>query len=422
MNNTLNNIKTNPNSPVKNKKYRFNYTVKDQKGNLIKGNFDGYSQNDINSFLVSQGYQVVSIKKNNLASVLGLTKSVTRKISHRDLVFFLTQLSTYLKSGIPLIDSVIILSRQTKNKTKKLLYQKIVFELTSGFSLSEALEKQGDIFPRLLINMIKTSELTGNLTEVLDDMVEYYKTSDKNRRDIISAMTYPSVIFVFAVMILTFIVIWVVPQFTSMYEDLGSEVPAITLFLINFSDYLGNNLFNIIGGLALIIFIFFLLYKNVKMFRYLVQSLSLRLPVTGKALMYNELIMFTKTFASLINHDVFITDSMDILQKITNNEVYKALITDAVTNLSNGNGISSSFKNHWAFPQIAYEMLVTGEKTGRIGQMMQNVCNYYEEEQRTIISKMKSLIEPAMIVIIAIIVGIILLSVIVPMFSIYEQI
>jgi type IV pilus assembly protein PilC len=409
-------------NPVKEKQKRFQYTVKDKTGKTVNGSFDAYTARDVNSFLISQGYEVISIKEDKLTTSLTIFSFSNRKMRNKDLIFFLTQLSTYIKSGIPLVDSVAILSRQTKDKHIKLLYQKLVFELNAGVSFSEALVKQGNSFPKLLINMVKTSELTGSLTDVLDDMANYYKTSETNRKEIIGALTYPSVIFVFAIAILTFIILWVVPQFTSMYSQLGSELPWITKLLISFSDFLSKYIFLIILAIALIIIILVVMYKNITSFRYFVQKTLMHIPVVSKIIKYNELIMFTKTFASLINHDVFITDSMEILGKITNNEIYKLLIRDAVNNLSTGNGVSVAFKDHWAFPQTAYEMLVTGERTGRLGPMMQNVANYYEEEQSTLIKQMKSLIEPIMIVFIAVMVGIILLSVIVPMFSMYDSI
>ena len=148
----------------------------------------------------------------------------------------------------------------------------------------------------------------------------------------------------------------------------------------------------------------------------------LHLPIVKTVIMDSEIIMFTKTFASLTNHDVFITDSMEILGKITNNEIYKSMIGDAIVNLKAGEGISVAFKNQWAFPSTAYEMMVTGEKTGRMGDMMQTVANYYQDHQKMIVSQLKSLIEPIMIVALAVIVGIILLSVVIPMFSIYDQV
>lgn len=410
------------NNLKKDRKLRFKYIVQNKDGKQLNGSFDAYNAKDVNSFLASQGYNVISIKEDDFANKLLLTRFSGRKMKNKDLIFFLTQLSTYIKSGIPLVDSVAILSRQTKDKKLKLLYQKIVFELNAGVSFSEALIKQGDSFPKLLINMVKTSELTGSLTDVLDDMTSYYKTSETNRKEIIGALTYPCAIFVFAIAILTFIILWVVPQFTSMYASLGSELPWITVFLINFSDFLSKYIFYLVFGIVFVVVVIVVMYKNITTVRRFMQSCAMHVPVFGTIIKYKELIMFTKTFASLINHDVFITDSMEILGKISNNEIYKMIIKDAVTNLSEGNGVSIAFKDHWAFPQTAYEMLLTGERTGRLGPMMQSVTSHFEEEQSALIKQMKSLIEPIMIVFIAVMVGVILMAVIIPMFDMYNSI
>ena len=175
-------------------------------------------------------------------------------------------------------------------------------------------------------------------------------------------------------------------------------------------------------GIIAVISIFVLLYKKVRGFRYYVQYITMHIPVVREIIKYNQLITFTSTFATLIKHDVFITDSMAILSKITDNLIYKEIIDDAISNLSKGNGVSIAFKGHWAFPDTAYEMLVTGEKTGKLGDMMYHVAEFYQEEQTNIIARMKSLIEPVMIILLAALVGVILLSVVVPMFDIYSKI
>ena len=148
----------------------------------------------------------------------------------------------------------------------------------------------------------------------------------------------------------------------------------------------------------------------------------MNIPVFGNIIIYNEVAVFSRTFANLLNHNVFITDSIDVLSKITENEVYKELIYDTANNLTRGESVSSAFKNHWAFPEIAYQMLLTGEKTGRLGQMMEKVSLYFEEQHRNIINRMKSLIEPILIVSLAFIVGFILISVFTPMFDSYSMI
>ena len=403
------------------KKIHYKYKARDKEGRIKKSSLDAYSKLEVHSFLENQGLDVLEIKEDKFGTSIFMAFS-NREMSTKNLTFFLTQLSTYIKSGIPLVDSVQILANQTKSKSLKVLYNKIVFELNSGVSFSQALTNQGKIFPKLLINMVKTSELTGNLTGVLDDMAKYYKSAEENRKQIISAMTYPSVIFIFAIAVITFIILNIVPSFVSMYSELGSDLPTITLIIINLSDFLQSNIFYVLLVIISIVVILVIMYKNITSFRYAVQWILMHIPVVKNIIIYNQIIMFTKTFASLINYDVFITDSMEILGKITNNEIYKMLIKDAVTNLSNGNGVSIAFKGQWAFPDIAYQMLLTGERTGRMGQMMQSVSEYYEVEQKTLTTQLKSLIEPIMIVFLAILVGIILLAVMLPMFNMYNEV
>lgn len=402
-------------------KTRYKYVAYDKNGKQVKGYFDAFRRMDVESFLTAQGYKILDIKTKKISKA-GDFFTFSNEMKYKDLVFFLTQLSTYIKSGIPLTESLVMIENQTKDKKKKNLYKRIVYELNTGANFSEALARQGNVFPKLLINMLKTSELTGNLTESLDDMAAYYKTADSNRKQVISALTYPSVVLVISIAVLTFLLIFIIPKFQSIFDQLGSNLPGITLFLINMSTFLQNNVIKIVLAIFASIIIIVMLYRHVKKFRYCVQWVAMHIPVIKDVLIDNEVVMFTKTFSSLIRHDVFITDSIEMLGKITNNEIYKDIIKEAVTNLSAGAGLSPAFENKWAFPRIAYEMLVTGEKTGRLGVMMENVANYYEEEQKNLIQRLKSLIEPVMIIVLAFIVGVILLAIFIPMFSIYSDI
>lgn len=402
-------------------KTRYKYVAYDKNGKQVKGYFDAFRKMDVESFLTAQGYKILNIKAKKISKA-GDFFTFSNEMKYKDLVFFLTQLSTYIKSGIPLTESLVMIENQTKDKKKKDLYKRIVYELNTGANFSEALARQGNVFPKLLINMLKTSELTGNLTESLDDMAAYYKTADSNRKQVISALTYPSVVLVISIAVLTFLLIFIIPKFQSIFDQLGSNLPGITLFLINMSTFLQNNVIKIVLAIFAGIIIIVMLYRHVKKFRYCVQWVAMHIPVIKDVLIDNEVVMFTKTFSSLIRHDVFITDSIEMLGKITNNEIYKDIIKEAVTNLSAGAGLSPAFENKWAFPRIAYEMLVTGEKTGRLGVMMENVANYYEEEQKNLIQRLKSLIEPVMIIVLAFIVGVILLAIFIPMFSIYSDI
>ena len=411
----------NANQAMTRVKTRYKYTAYDKNGKQVKGYFDAFRRMDVESFLTAQGYKIVDIKAKKISKISNFLM-FSNEMKYKDLSFFLTQLSTYIKSGIPLTDSLVMIENQTKDKKKKNLYKRVIYELNTGANFSEALARQGNIFPKLLINMLKTSELTGNLTESLDDMASYYKTADNNRKQVISALTYPSIVLVISIAVLTFLLIYIIPEFQGIFDQLGSKLPGITLFLINMSEFMQNNIIKIVLAIFASVIIIIMLYKHVKKFRYYVQWIAMHIPVIRDVLIDNEIVMFTKTFSSLIKHDVYITDSIEMLGKITNNEIFKDIIKEAVTNLSAGAGLSLAFENKWAFPRIAYEMLVTGEKTGRLGPMMDNVANYYEEEQKNLVQRLKSLVEPVMIIILAFIIGVILLAVFIPMFSIYSDV
>lgn len=396
----------------------FNYIAKNAKGEMEKGSIEALSRVDVHSFLLAEGYEVYEITAAKAS--FDLFGSGNYRIKKNRLIFYLSQLSAYLKSGIALSEAVKILEEQAKNKHEKKLWKAVYYDLSMGDVLSLAMEKRKDSFPKLLINMIKTAEMTGNLPETLDDMVDYYTESENTKRQMKSAMLYPAVVTVFAIIVVTFILMWVVPQFVDIYADLGSDIPAITKFVIKISDFLKNYLIYILLAIIVLILIYLYMFKNIKAFRKTMQEFMMHLPVFGKIIIYNEVTIFTKTFANLINHNVFITDSIDVLSKITDNEIYKKLIFDTAKNLTKGDTISKAFKDHWAFPNIAYQMLLTGEKTGRLGPMMEKVSEYFQEQHRNIINQMKTLIEPVLIVTLAVVVGGILLAVIIPMYSMYD--
>jgi len=401
------------------KKQRFKYQILNDQGLKETGYIDALSKDDLQNYLENEGYQVVSIKpQNNLlhASIGGT------KMKYADLAFVLTQLSTYLKAGIPLIDSVKILQKQSVKPEQKRIFSNITYELVRGESFSHALSRQGSTFPQLLINMVKTAELTGDLPSILDDMTEYYTSIDRTRKQVVSAMTYPIIIFIFALVVITFILLYIVPEFVSLFEQNNAEIPALTRFVIGASNFLTHNALYVIGGILIFLIVYMICFKKVKSFRKMMQSLFMRLPVIGNIMIYKEVSMFTKTFASLLNHDVFITDSMAILSTISSNEVYREIIQDSLDYLSRGAKISDSFKGKWAFPVVAYEMLVTGENTGRLPLMMNYVANYYSDLHSNYIKRLNTFIEPVMILFLAIIVGVVVLSVIIPMFSFYSQI
>lgn len=398
------------------KKYTFKYRVQNKKGVKFYGYLDAYNEENVKAYLKNEGYHVLSVEKQSKLKSLEVKAP---KLKDSEIAFMIAELSTYLKAGISLVDSVKILEKQSVKSSKKRIYSNIIYELAKGENFSKALENQKGVFPIFLINMIKTSELTGDLVGTLDDMRAYYDTKDKNRKQVINSMTYPAVLFCFSIIVLFFILTYVLPSFVSLFDAEDASVPTFTKIVLGASTFLTAHKWGIIIGIILIILGLRLLYKYVKGARRVMQIFAMKLPVIGKIIIYSEVTMFTKTFASLLNHNVFITDSISVLETVSKNEVFKDVIKESLDRLSKGESISSAFEDEWVFPSVAYEMLVTGENTGKLGMMMKYVADYYEDLNTSLLKRLNAFIEPVLILFIAVIVGIVVISVIVPMFSFY---
>lgn len=403
----------------------YEYEAKSPEGKLVKGHFEAFSRVEVHSFLLSEGYEVYKIHTNKwIALKYAHSASNKKKVKNKDLIFFLTQLSTYLKAGITLSEALKILAKQfAKNKSYENIFKSLNYELSIGESFSSALDKQGNAFPKLLVNMLKTAEMTGSLPEVLDDMAEYYTEMEESRRQMVTAMMYPSIVGIFAIGVITFIMVYVVPQFADIYNSMeGTEIPAFTQGVMWLSDFLKHNIFWILLVVMAFAFGFYLLYKKNKSFRTVVQLMVMKLPIFGNTIIYSEVTTFTKTFGSLLSHNVPIVECMDILTKITNNEIYKSLLLDVIANLGKGGKISEAFEGHWAFPIPAYEMIVTGEKTGELSEMMTKVSLYYQDLQKNAVARIKTFIEPALTVFLAAVTGLIVLAIVIPMFNMYSAV
>lgn len=414
---------------IQREKYRserpvaFRYVAKDEHGKKITNIFVGFSRMEVLTYLTNDNYKVISITTSKLINLIYSPDSQFQaKLNTKDLIFWLTQLSTYLKSGIPLTEAMRILSKQmSNNKTKKRVFDSIVYNLTLGEAFSSALSKQGKTFPALLISMIKTAEATGELETTLDDMRDYYTEIENTRKAMVSALTYPTIVLVFAVVVIVFIMLYLLPQFESIYAEAGAELNVLTQFLLNVSAYLQKNIFKILLIIILIILIFIICYKKIKIFKKNMQKLTMHIPVFGKIIIYKEMNIFAKTFASLLKNNVFITDSIKLLTEVTNNEIYKEIMIKTVDNIAKGEKISESFKEQWAVPEVAYYMIVTGESTGELGEMMDKVASYYQTEHKSLVDGLKSIIEPIMIIFLAVTVGTIVLAILLPMFGLYSK-
>ena len=402
----------------------YRYTALDPEGRQVTNIFPAHSRIEVYTYLENEGYKVFKIETSDFIEKLyGPDSFYKRKIKIKDIVFWLQQLSTYLKAGIPLVDSMKILKKQMgRNDNINRTFQSVIYNLQLGESFSSSLEKQGEAFPNLLVNMVKTAEATGDLEGTLDEMADYYQATETTRKEMVSALTYPAMVLVFSIAVVIFILVYLIPQFVNIYKTAGVTLNPITTFIIAASDFLQANLFYIAIVIAIFIIVLVVLYKQIKAFRYFMQTVFMKIPVFGKIIIYKEMMIFTKTFASLLKNNVFITESMDILGKVTTNEIYREIMINTINYIGRGEKISASFKDHWAIPEVAYYMMVTGESTGELAEMMGKVSDYYGEQHKMIVDSMKSLIEPMLIIFLAVVVGGIIIAVIVPMFSLYSEI
>lgn len=419
-------IKIDPDGPdaVKSdKKQAYRYLARNKEGVLVKDYFSAYSKYDVYSYLVDQGMTVYNIETNSMINFFRKEAPVgSVKMKTKDLIFWLTQLSTYIKAGIPLADAVKILAQQDKRKKYKPIYDSLIYELTMGESFSDALGKQGAAFPQLLVNMIKSAEMIGKIEDTLDEMADYYQDIEDTKKAVISAITYPSIVLLFAITVITFMLVYIIPKFKDVFVSMGAEIPAITQFALNLSAFLTNNYIYIISAIIIFIVVFIFSYKKIKSFKVLIQKINMRLPVIGKLIIAKEMSMFARTFATLTKNSVMLTDCMEILSKITSNEIYKDIMNRTMDNLIKGDKMSETFKDNWAIPDLAFYMILTGENTGELGNMLEKVGEYYLKEEKNLVGQIKTFIEPAMILFLAVAVGFIVISVLVPMFGMYQTV
>lgn len=404
-------------------KQTYRYLVRGKDGKLIKGYFPAFSKMDVYSYLTDEGYIVYEIATNWSINFLHTDATAFKqKMKIKDLVFWLAQLSTYIRAGIALTEAVKILAKQDKRKKYKPVYESLIYELTMGESFSESLRKQGNVFPALLVNMIKSSELIGNIEDTLDEMADYYQEVEDTKRAVISAMAYPCVVLLFAIGIVIFMLTFIVPRFVGIYESMNAELNVVTVITLKISAFLRTQYVPLITGIIGFIVLYAVLYIKVKAFRTFMQTIFMKLPVVGDILIYKEMSLFARTFATLQKNNVLLTDSIDILAKITNNEIYKSIMNHTINNLIKGEKMSESFKDNWAIPDVAYYMILTGESTGELANMLEKIGDYYQKLEKNSVNMIKTFIEPVLIVFLAVVVGFILIAVVVPMFGIYSTI
>lgn len=398
---------------------RFKYNGRDRSG-AKNGIITASSRREAMIKLRNDGIRIIQIDE--LPDSL-LTKDIMigNPVKLQHLVIFLRQFSTLLQAGVSVVEATRILSEQTDSKHLAKALKEIEQELREGNPLSAALAKHDHIFEPLFVHMIKAGEISGTVDETLDRLSDYYEKQHHTRQKIISALTYPLVVGFIAVAVVIFLLVGVVPTFVSMFEDFGGELPAITRFVLNASQFMQRFWYLFI--LLVIGLIIAIVYarKNPQTKYYLDYAL-LKIPVFGKVLQKGVLARFTRTLSSMFSSSVPILQALTMVEKVVENEVIAKVINESRESLEQGRSLTEPMRKHWAFPPLVSHMIAIGEETGSLDTMLNKVADFYEKEVETATDQLKSLIEPIMIIVLAMLVGVIVTAIIVPMFEIFNSV
>ncbi|MBM6619756.1 type II secretion system F family protein [Bacillus suaedaesalsae] len=398
----------------------FKYEGRDKRGIKVSGKIQGETKREATTILREKGIAVIHI--NELTGILYREiKFGQEKIKLRDFVVYVRQFSTLLKAGIPLVEATNILHEQTSNKILKRVLHHVEEGLRAGIPYTDAAEKYRKVFPPLFINMMRAGEAGGNLDEILDRLADYYEKQNRTRQKVKSAMTYPLVVGSISIVIVIFLLAVVVPTFVNMFASFGAELPAITRFVLWLSSFF-THFWWLLLLVGIAIYVGLTIVLNNKELRYYFDYFLLKLPIFGKLLQKAALARLTRTLSSLFASAVPILQSVSIVEKIVGNEVISRVIRQSRLSLEQGRPLAEPMKGHWVFPPMVSQMISVGETTGSLDVMLDKVADYYEAEVEATTDQIKSLIEPMMIVLLAFVVGSIVASIAVPMFTIFEKI
>lgn len=352
-----------------------------------------------------------------------LTKEITigNPVKLQDFVIYLRQFSTLLKAGVSVVESTSILAQQTESKALRKALIVVEQDLREGNPLSEAAAKHKKIFTAMFVNMIKAGEAGGNMDETLERLAVHFEKQHFTKQKIVSALAYPIAVGIIAIGVIIFLLVSVVPTFVEMFKDFGGELPAITQFVLSSSEFM-QKFWWLVILIFIAIFIGIVLIKNNKQSKYYLDYALLRMPIFGKMLQKAALARMTRTLSSLFASSVPILQAMTIVENIIGNEVIAKVVRNSRDSLEQGNSLTEPMRKHWVFPPLVSQMIAIGEETGSLDEMLAKVADFYEKEVESATDRLKSLIEPLMIVFLAGIVGTIVTSIMVPMFEIFNHV
>jgi len=405
----------------------YSYRAMDRAGKEIRGQIEASTEEVVIDRLRGMGYFPTEVKKakdkmgnvtlEEIPGIKQFMKLLTRgKVPLKQMMPFTRQLSVLISAGLPLLRSMRILSEQSESANLKEALRGIAAEIESGNTLSEGMAKFPAIFDRLFVNMIRAGEIGGALEQVLERLAVFAEKSAQIRSKIKAAMWYPVFVFGIAGTILSGILIYIVPAFQDIYEDLGAELPDMTQLLIRMSEIVTQRFWVIILTVVFIVAIWKFL-RRYDWGRFGTDTVILRLPVIGKILQKAAIARWSRTFSTLLEAGVPILQTLLIVKDTSGNEVISRAVMEVHDSIKEGETISDPLKKFSIFPPLVVHMVAVGEETGNIDTMLNKVAEFYEREVDDAVEGLAKLIEPLLIVFLGVIIGFVVIALYMPVFS-----
>jgi type IV pilus assembly protein PilC len=397
----------------------FKYQAQSSDGKVKRGEIVGLSENEVTIKLNKKDLAVISLVNVTNSALSQLTRFIS-PIKTKDLVIFSRQFAVMISANVPVVESLLILIDQTNNISLKNMVSDIAFEVDGGSFLSDAFAKRPKIFSEFFINIIRSGETSGKLDEVLtylaDEMEKSYDMASKVK----GAMIYPIFIISALFGVGVVLMVYVIPNLTAILEETGSELPLATRVIIGASDFLKSYLILIIiasAGLAAGIRFYLKTYNG----RRNIDIIKLKMPIFGNLFKYIYLMRFSRSLSTLLKGGVTITRSLEIVAEVVGNVIYKELILDTLESINDGNPFSTVFEASNYVPKMVPQMISVGEKTGKIDAVLDRVTSFYERESSNMLDNLSKLMEPLIMVIMGVGVGIMVAAVLMPMYNLASQ-
>ncbi|MBU4257249.1 type II secretion system F family protein [Patescibacteria group bacterium] len=398
----------------------FKYKALDREGKIKQGLVEAVSENMAAEALRERGFSIVSIKERSVFKGAKQGFALFNRIKSKDLVIFSRQFAVMISANVAMVQALKIVAEQTDNLKLKAVVLEVSNEVDSGSKLSDALAKRPQVFSNFFISVIRSGETSGKLDEVLnylaDEMEKDYDMTSKIK----GAMIYPAFVFCGLGAVGIIMMVFVIPKLTGILQETGAELPFATRILIGTSGFLQNYWWLLIIIIVGLIFGVRFLISTSQGRKYL-DILKLKLPVFGKLFQKIYLVRFTRSLNTLIVGGVAISNSLKITSEVVSNTVYQRLIEETIKEVEDGNSISSVFINSKEIPKMVSQMMSIGEKTGKLDLILERLTDFYAKEVTNTVANLMTLMEPLIMVIIGVAVGIMVAAVIMPMYNLAGQ-